>query len=210
MLLLDSRHEGYDEWKGISTAEVTKYCKYIRGKYNDDKKLMIMEIFEYLGKAFKEQHKFLKKSNIPMVVVLSKLALENNIEPENFKVFIDSFSNSVCVDYETNTGSGNVKRVKTEGRLVAIATAFADYFDLNDVKILSVKKDADSDEIEKCDDENFEDAVDTSSSDEDTPIMGSFMNEPTEEAEDTDGDGSGEEDVESEAGENTGIFAESE
>ena len=140
MLLLDSRHEGYDEWKGISTAEVTKYCKYIRGKYNDDKKLMIMEIFEYLGKAFKEQHKFLKKSNIPMVVVLSKLALENNIEPENFKVFIDSFSNSVCVDYETNTGSGNVKRVKTEGRLVAIATAFADYFDLNDVKILSVKK----------------------------------------------------------------------
>lgn len=213
MLLLDSRHEGYDEWKGISTAEVTKYCKYIRGKYNDDKKLMIMEIFEYLGKAFKEQHKFLKKSNIPMVVVLSKLALENNIEPENFKVFIDSFSNSVCVDYETNTGSGNVKRVKTEGRLVAIATAFADYFDLNDVKILSVKKDADSDEIEKCDDENFEDAVDTSSSDEDSPIMGSFMNEPTEEAEDTedmDTEGDDAEEVSDEAEENSGISAESE
>lgn len=89
MLLLDSRHEGYDEWKGISTAEVTKYCKHIRGKYNDDKKLMIMELFEYLGKAFREQHKFLKKSNIPMVIVLSKLALENDIEAEKFKVFID-------------------------------------------------------------------------------------------------------------------------
>ena len=46
---------------------------------------MIMELFEYLGKAFREQHKFLKKSNIPMVVVLSKLALENDIKPENSK-----------------------------------------------------------------------------------------------------------------------------
>lgn len=63
----------------------------------------------------------LRNQNIPMVVVLSKLALENDIKPEKFKVFIDSFSNSVCVDYEENTGSGNVKRVKTEGRLSAIA-----------------------------------------------------------------------------------------
>lgn len=139
MLLLDSRHEGYDAWKGISTAEVTKYCNHIRGKYSDDKKLSIMEIIEYLGNAFKEQHKFLKKSNIPMVMVLSKLAIENNIAPEDFKVFIDSFSNSVCVDYDANIGSGNVKRVKTEGRLKAIANAFAGYFDLEEVNILSVE-----------------------------------------------------------------------
>ena len=138
MLLLDARHEGYDEWKGISTAEVTKYCNHIRGKYNDDKKQMVKEIVEYLGNAFKEQHKFLKKSNIPMIMVLSKLAMENNIEAEKFKVFVDSFSNSVCVDYDENTGSGNVKRAKTEGRLLAIANAFADYFDLEEVNILSV------------------------------------------------------------------------
>ena len=139
MLLLDARHEGYDEWKSISTAEVTKYCKHIRGKYNDDKKLMIMEIIEYLSNAFKEKHKFLKKSNIPMIIVLGKLALENNIEPEKFKSFVDSFSNTVCVDYEANTGSGNVKRQKTEGRLLAIANAFADYFNLENVNILSTQ-----------------------------------------------------------------------
>ena len=185
MLLLDSRHEGYDEWKGISTAEVTKYCKHIRGKYNDDKKLMIMELFEYLGKAFREQHKFLKKSNIPMVVVLSKLALENDIKPEKFKVFIDSFSNSVCVDYEENTGSGNVKRVKTEGRLSAIAKAFADYFDLENANILSVEKNADFDDVPTSENENSEVDDVTASTDEDTPAMGSFMNDPTEEAVDT-------------------------
>lgn len=213
MLLLDSRHEGYDEWKGISTAEVTKYCKHIRGKYNDDKKLMIMELFEYLGKAFREQHKFLKKSNIPMVVVLSKLALENDIKPEKFKVFIDSFSNSVCVDYEENTGSGNVKRAKTEGRLSAIAKAFADYFDLENANILSVEKNADFDDVPTSENENSEVDDVTASTDEDTPAMGSFMNDPTEEAvdtEDMDTEGDDAEEVADEAGENSGISVESE
>lgn len=140
MLLLDARHEGYDDWKAISTAEVTKYCGHIRGAYNDDKRLMIMEILEYLSKAFSEMHKFLKKSNIPTVIVLAKLALENNINEEEFKRFIDSFSNSVCPEYEANTGSGNVKRAKTEGRLLAIAKAFADYFNLDEVNILSVEE----------------------------------------------------------------------
>lgn len=157
MLLLDSRHEGYDDWKGISTSEVTKYCKHIRGNYNDDKKLMIMEIVEYLGDAFKEQHRFLKKSNIPMIMVLSKLALENSIEPDKFKVFVDSFSNSVCADYESNTGSGNVKRVKTEGRLIAIATAFADYFNLYDVHILSNRKVAEPEGVNENSEVNSED-----------------------------------------------------
>lgn len=178
MLLLDARHEGYDEWKGISTAEVTKYCRHIRGNYNDDKKRMMTEVIDYLGSAFKEQHKFLKKSNIPMVMVLAKLALENNIEPEKFKVFVDSFSNSVCVNYEANTGSGNVKRAKTEGRLLAIAAAFADYFDLDDIHILRVDEGIDSERESEGTAENSE----TESSDEsvdgsdgaDIEIVGDF------------------------------------
>lgn len=97
------------------------------------------DIVGYLGSAFQEQHKFLKKSNIPMVMVLNKAAMEFDIEPEKFKVFIDAFSNSVCGEYDENTGSGNVKRVKTEGRLSAIATAFAEYFGLAEVHILSIE-----------------------------------------------------------------------
>ena len=138
MLLLDARHEGYDDWKAISTAEVTKYCTHIRGTYNDDKRLMVMEIVDYLYKAFPEKHKFLKKSNIPMVMVLSKLALENNISPEDFKKFVDYFSEDLSEEYMAGMGSGNVKRFKTEMRLTAIANAFADYFNLNDVRVLSV------------------------------------------------------------------------
>lgn len=138
MLLLDARHEGYDDWKGISTAEVTKYCHHIRGKYNEDKRRMVYEIVDFLGVAFKERHKFLKKSNIPMIMVLAKLALENGVEPQKFKVFLDAFASSACADYEANTGSGNVKRAKTEGRLKALGADFEAYFGFENVNILGV------------------------------------------------------------------------
>lgn len=144
MMLLDSRHEGYDDWKAISTAEITKYCKYIRNNYDDDKRLVIMEIVDYLFRCFPAQHKFLKKSNIPTVIVLAKLALENDISVEEFRSFINYFSNAVCPAFEANTGSGNVKRIKTEGRLKAIADVFASEFDLENINILEVEMNVDS------------------------------------------------------------------
>ena len=135
---------------------------------------------------------------------------QNILKSVKFKVFIDSFSNSVCVDYEENTGSGNVKRVKTEGRLSAIAKVFADYFDLEDANILSVEKDADFDDVSTSENENSEVDDVTASTDEDSPAMDSFINEPTEEAvdtEDMDTEGDDAEEVADEAGENSGISA---
>ena len=70
-------------------------------------------------------------------------------------------------------GSGNVKRPKTEMRLTAIANAFADYFNLNDVRVLSVDETMRSvaDNSENSDafdesDENFELITETSSVEE--------------------------------------------
>lgn len=180
MLLLDSRHEGYDAWKGISTAEVTKYCGHIRGTYNDDKRQMIAELMEYLFKAFPEKHKFLKKSNIPTVILLSKLALENEIAPDCFKTFLDSFSNSVCPAYEANTGSGNVKRTKTEGRLSAIAGAFSEYFHLGDVHILNINGGTDTECEEIADAENSEVTDAPASTEEETPSEEENFDDSTE------------------------------
>ena len=98
-----------------------------------------MSFIDFLDIAFSEQHKFLKKSNVPTVIVLAKIALENDIEPAEFKGFIDVFSNCVCPEYDENCGSGNVKRVKTEGRLRAIAKKFEEYFNLEDVSILGAR-----------------------------------------------------------------------
>ena len=137
MLLLDSRHEGY-AWKSISVAEVTKYCKHIRGKYNVDKRRMIEEILDYLFSAFTESHKFLKKSNIPMAMVLAKIAIEHNIKEVDFFDFIDVFNEGLSSAYMQGMGSGNIKRAKTEIRLSAIAKAFEDYMEISNTNILSV------------------------------------------------------------------------
>lgn len=136
MLLLDARHEGY-EYKSISTAEVTRYCSCIRENYNDDKRAMFEEVMGYLDNAFAgEKHKFLRKSNIPMVVMLAKTAMEKKIKAEDFKVFIDKFNSYECPKYQENMGAGNVKRQKVQGRLLAIAEDFEEHFGISDTDIL--------------------------------------------------------------------------
>lgn len=140
MLLLDARHEGYD-YKAISTREVTKYCRHIRGKYDESKRKMMEEIVDYLGEAFPEKHKFLKKSNVPMVMVLSKIALEHGVPTEEFRGLLDEVSEMPFPAYTLHTGSGNVKREKTEGRLVALQDILAGQLGLGGVSILSIGND---------------------------------------------------------------------
>lgn len=135
MLLFDARHEGYN-WSGISARDVTKYCQNIKDNYSQSKRKMVEEVINYLGDAFDSKHKWLKKANVPMVVVLSKCALENGISAGDFRAFVDRFSSSENADYAEGTGSGNVKRGKTEIRLIALATAFEDYFHIDDSKVL--------------------------------------------------------------------------
>ncbi|MBM6750199.1 DUF262 domain-containing protein [Mediterraneibacter glycyrrhizinilyticus] len=131
MLLTDAKDSNYN-YKAISMREVMKYCKEIRGNYADSRREEITSTLDYLSEAFTEKHKFLKKSNVPMVFIMGNLAMQKDIKPSDFKTFVDSFAGSECVDYEVNTGSGNIKRVKTEGRLVAMFKSFKDYFELPD------------------------------------------------------------------------------
>ena len=88
MLLLDNRSENY-EYKAISNTEVLKYCSHIRGRFSPEKRVVIEELFDYLSGAFSDKCKFLKKSAVPMVAVIGKLALENSITPEQYRGFID-------------------------------------------------------------------------------------------------------------------------
>jgi len=129
MLLMDAKDEGY-EYTAISMSGVMKYCHAIRGNYGEGRRTMIRCITDYLTEAFPELHKFLKKSNVPMVFVTADLAMQNDIDPSAFKLFIDSFAGSVCPAYEENMGSGNIKRVKTEGRLIAMFQELVKYFGL--------------------------------------------------------------------------------
>lgn len=129
MLLMDAKDEGY-EYKAISMREVMKYCRDIRGVYTDERQKVIQCVVEYLSDAFTEKHKFLKKTNVPMVFIMADLAMQNNVAPSDFKTFIDNFGSSVCIEYDVNMGSGNIKRAKTEGRLLAMFHEFTKYFKL--------------------------------------------------------------------------------
>ena len=135
MLLLDNRSENY-EYKAISNKEVLKYCSHIRGTYSEEKRDVVDRLFSYLSEAFPEKHKFLKKSAVPMVAVIGQLAIEKGVSSEQYRGFIDSFANTVNEAYEANKGNGNVKRVKTEGRLLAMAEDFAEYFNLSNFVVI--------------------------------------------------------------------------
>lgn len=188
MLLLDARHEGYD-YKAISTREVTKYCKHIRGNYDDGKRRMMEEIVDYLGETFPEKHKFLKKSNVPMVMVLAKIALEHDVSSEDFKRLLDEVNEMPFPAYTMHTGSGNVKREKTEGRLVALQDVLAGQLGLGGVSILRIENDTSLANLWVSVDEN--ESVELGQSEDKTSLSESSKGteEPLRHSEDDAGEG---------------------
>lgn len=217
MALLDMKNTGRD-FKTISASAMLGYAESIRGSYSEDAQQTLMEIVDYLDKAFPTKNKFLRKNNTPIVIVMASIALEQNVEAEAFRAFVNDFANSLYPDYEEASGSGNVKITNVKQRLRVMFIAMCDYFRWN---IDDVDKPFESEEAWSLDTENSENSeVDdvTASTDEDTPAMGSFMNDPTEEAvevetvnsENMDIEGDDTEEVADEAGENSGISAESE
>lgn len=127
MLLLDNQQENL-EYKNISTATCLNYASSIRNTYNAEKKERLCELVEYLNTAFCTRCKFLRKNNVPIVSVIARIALDENISAEDFKAFIDNFSNSIYPAYEEASGSGNVKAKSVQQRLRVMFIAFCEYF----------------------------------------------------------------------------------
>lgn len=129
-LLLDNRHENVD-YKSISAANCLAYAESIRGSYNADKQQMLAEVIQYLDKAFPVKNKFLRKNNVPIVIVLAKVALEQGVEAKTFGGFVSIFANSVYPAYEEASGSGNVKAKLVQMRLRVMFLAFCEHFNLD-------------------------------------------------------------------------------
>ena len=203
MALLDMKNTGRD-FKTISASAMLDYAESIRGSYSEDAQQTLMEIVDYLDKAFPAKNKFLRKNNTPIVIVMASTALKQNIEAEAFRAFINNFANALYPAYEEASGSGNVKITNVKQRLRVMFIAMCDYFRWN---VNDIDKPFESEEawsLDEEDSENSEVADDTVSADEDSPVMNDSMKEVVNiESEDT-------EEVADEAGENSGIFAESE
>lgn len=203
MALLDMKNTGRD-FKTISASAMLDYAESIRGSYSEDAQQTLMEIVDYLDKAFPAKNKFLRKNNTPIVIVMASTALKQNIEAEAFRAFINNFANALYPAYEEASGSGNVKITNVKQRLRVMFIAMCDYFRWN---VNDIDKPFESEEawsLNEEDSENSEVADDTVSADEDSPVMNDSMKEVVNiESGDT-------EEVADEAGENSGIFTESE
>lgn len=125
--LLDQRHE-QREFKNISAATMFAYAESIRGSYNDEKCEMLLGVVDFLNKAFPAKNKFLRKNDVPIVFVMAKTALEQEIEPESFRAFVNDFASNIYPAYESASGSGNIKIVNVNMRLRVMFLAMCKYY----------------------------------------------------------------------------------
>lgn len=182
MALLDQRHE-QRVFKNISAAAMLAYADSIRGTYNEDKREMLLEVVEYLNKAFTTKNKFLRKNNTPIVFVMAKIALEQKIEPESFRAFINDFANGLYPAYEDASGSGNIKIVNVNMRLRVMFLAMCKYFNWTPENIQKPFLDSEPLRVDVMSDENSDLIEESASSEEETPADESSdhsENEPEE------------------------------
>lgn len=127
MLLLDNRHDGLD-YKNISTATCLGYAESIRGTYSAQKREKLRGIIQYLDEVFDAKVKFLKKNNVPIVIVMAETAMDSGKDALSFKAFINDFANGIYPAYEEASGSGNVKASKVQQRLRVMYLAMCSYY----------------------------------------------------------------------------------
>lgn len=129
VLLLDNRADG-TEYKTISAAYCESYAEGLRGSYVAEKQDALKSVVGYLDEAFTAKNKFLSKNNVPIVVVMAQVALENGIGCKDFNVFVNAFANSIYPSYKDASGSGNVKAKSVQMRLRVMFLAFCQHFGL--------------------------------------------------------------------------------
>ncbi len=130
VLLLDNRRDGYP-YKTTAASFCQKYAEGLRDNYGEACRRMLTETIDYLGEAFQTTNKFLRKNNVPVVVVMGRVALEQKIEPHDFRLFVNEFASAFYPSYENASGSGNVKAKQVQMRLRVMFLAFCKYFHLN-------------------------------------------------------------------------------
>ena len=72
--------------------------------------------------------KFLKKNNVPIVIVMAETAMDSGKDALSFKAFINDFANGIYPAYEEASGSGNVKASKVQQRLRVMYLALCSYY----------------------------------------------------------------------------------
>lgn len=137
MALIDSLDEKNPfDLRSLSESDMFDYCVGLRDSYSDAQKKTIRDIVTYLGEAFPEKHKGMKKINIPIVMVVAKKALELGVNYEDFHYWFDSFMAKYkpgC-SYAGACSAGSVKKDNTMRRVDIMTKDFMEYYIEHDLK----------------------------------------------------------------------------
>ena len=140
MMLLDSRHEGY-EFSSISADEIMRYAAHIKNNYSEKQKERLYDIIDYLEKVFPEKDKMLKKINIPIVMLTAVTAMGSNYDstkgiyrvgPMYFRQWFSYFFDECYENYKQYCSSGSIKKEKTLKRIDIMENSLRKYFELED------------------------------------------------------------------------------
>lgn len=144
MMLLDNRYYGY-EYSSLSADEVMRYATYIKKNYSEEQKERLYDILDYLEKTFPEQDKWLKKINIPMIILTADIAMGEDynsikniyrVGPMYFRQWFSFFFAECYDDYKNYCSSGSTKKEKTLKRIETMEYSLKEYFELEDISKL--------------------------------------------------------------------------
>lgn len=131
MMLLDNKYTGY-EYSSISADETMRYAASIKNTYSNDQRAILTTTLNYLNEAFPSKEKFLKKINIPMVVMVADLAITKGIAAYDFCNWLRYFFISKKEEYSQFCSSGSIKKEKVLGRLSIMQDHFMDHFHIDE------------------------------------------------------------------------------
>lgn len=137
MMLLERNYkDGFVIKTSASASECVRFAESIRNDYPADRRGTVELLVTYLDEAFKGiQYKFLRKNNVPIIAVVGQVALDKGVPAEDYgKAIIEFYENDCNEAYNEASGSGNVKMVNVNIRLMellkAVAKAFPDKIEI--------------------------------------------------------------------------------
>lgn len=129
MMLLDTNYVAGFELKDFSETSILAYSESIRENYSDRQENMLESAIQYLGDAFPERHKQLRKISIPMLVYLADICEDYEIKPKMLREWWSYFTeeDGLMDIYKTFCSSGSTKLEKIKGRLAVMVKSFCVY-----------------------------------------------------------------------------------
>ncbi|HHT7008441.1 DUF262 domain-containing protein [Bacillus cereus group sp. BfR-BA-01328] len=136
----------YEPNSGLNKREMQPFIDKLKSEELKDRlKSTLDNAIFYLNEAFPKKQKFLKKVNVPMLVILSLDVINNNLNnkvtPIKFGEWAEGFFENTPEEYRIACQSGSASAQNVKKRLSSMRNHFCKHFDLS-LEDLNIKEDA--------------------------------------------------------------------